>query len=403
MEIEAFGVEVVGGEGWPVPEGAGAGVARLLAAMLARAGVAGEGRVRGQWWISDRWQAEIEVNGERRAEEAEFERGHHLLCRLTEFAAARLGGTVPEATMRAFEDLETRSPGALLAYLAGWGREGEERKRGWRRAFELDPQMVAARLGLAAMVLAEGGEAGAAAALAQGLRVQDGGGAGEVGIALWAAGETEVSAELLQAAVKHDPQNAVAMAALAALLARRAPAGSGEGRDGAWEEALLLATQATQLAADDYRCWAALADVHRAGGDYAQASFYYGFALRLEPEAASVLKDAGACWLMAHQPQQALALIERALAVAPLDAENYGNLAFARDLLGEAEAALAAARRAAELSPGDARMRILQGDLALKAGAQEEALEAWARAAELEPGMVISPDGGNVGLGDSGQ
>ncbi|HVA62330.1 MAG TPA: hypothetical protein VNF74_01295 [Terriglobales bacterium] len=429
MEIEAFGVEVIGDGGRPVPEGAGAGVARLLAAMLARAGVVAEplvgagpsapaarvpreARVRGQWWIGDRWQAEIEVNGERRAEEASFELGHHLLYRLTAFAAERLGGAIPEAAMRAFEDMETRSPGALLAYLAGWGAEGEERKRRWGRAFELDPRMVAPRLGLAAMVLAAGGEVGAAAGLAHGLNVQDGAAAGEVGIALWAAGETEVAAEMLQAAVKHDPQNAVAMAALAALLARRAPssdgpaspggAGAAAGRDGAWDEALLLATQATQLAADDYRCWAALADVHRAGGDFAQASFYYGFALRLEPEAATVLKDAGACWLLAHQPQQALPLIERALAVAPADAENHGNLAFARDLLGEAEAALAAARRAAELSPGDARMRILHGDLALKAGAQEEALEAWARAAELEPGMVISPAGGNVGLVDSG-
>ncbi|MGH9393981.1 MAG: hypothetical protein ACRD1E_07405, partial [Terriglobales bacterium] len=184
-------------------------------------------------------------------------------------------------------------------------------------------------------------------------------------------------------------------AALAALLARQ-PAGAAAGE--MLDEALLLATQASQLASDDYRTWAALADVHRARADYAQAGFYYGFALRLAPDAPSVLKDAAACWLMARQPQPALALIERALAAAPGDGENYGNLAFARDLMGEPAAALAAARQAAERSPRDPRLRILHGDLALKAGDRAQALEAWARAAELEPGIFINPEGGNIGL-----
>ncbi|HVA64142.1 MAG TPA: hypothetical protein VNF74_10490 [Terriglobales bacterium] len=61
-------------------------------------------------------------------------------------------------------------------------------------------------------------------------------------------------------------------------------------------------------------------------------------------------------------------------------------------------AALAAARRAAELAPNDARLLILHGDLALHAGLREEALAAWARAAEIDPGITINPEGGNIGL-----
>ncbi|MGH9482091.1 MAG: tetratricopeptide repeat protein, partial [Terriglobales bacterium] len=222
--------------------------------------------------------------------------------------------------------------------------------------------------------------------------VHDPAAASRLGLALWAAGEQDAAAPLLQAAVAGNPQDAVAMAALAALVAQTA---EGDGLD----EALLLATQATQLASDDFRTWAALADVHRARRDFGQAGFYYGFALRLQPESPTVLKDAGACWLLARQPQQALPLIERALVAAPQDAENYGNLAFARAQLGEAAAALEAARQATTLSPADVRLRILHGDLAHRAGAREEALEAWARAAEIEPGMTISPQGGNIALG----
>ncbi|HVA64143.1 MAG TPA: tetratricopeptide repeat protein, partial [Terriglobales bacterium] len=87
-------------------------------------------------------------------------------------------------------------------------------------------------------------------------------------------------------------------------------------------------------------------------------------------------------------------LIEQAIALAPEDPENHGNLAFARHLQGQPDAALAAARRAAELAPTDARLRILHGDLAHHAGQREEALAAWARAAEIDPGITINPEGG---------
>jgi tetratricopeptide (TPR) repeat protein len=372
-------------------------VARLLTTAWTRAGVEPAAAASGRLWMAGGWRAELSLGGERREETAAFERGHHLLCRLAEFGARQAGGELGEPVLRSFDDLATPSPAALLHYLAGLGQDGEAARREWRRAFELDPHMAAPRTGLAALLL-QAGEAEAAAGLLAGVSLSDGFAAAELGLGLWAAGEMALSFELLQAAVKANPQNALALAALAAQLARRAPGGEEAEQHEALDEAQLLATQATQLAGDDYRTWAALADVHRARGDFSQAGFFYGLALRLAPEAPALLKDAGANWLQARDVKQALPLIERAIAAAPQDAENLGNLAFARLLLGDAGAALEAARRAAKLGPNHARLRILHGDLALRAGRREEALEAWARAAELEPGITINPEGGNLGV-----
>lgn len=353
--------------------------------------------VAGRLWIAGGWRAELSVNGAARTEEADFERGHHLLCRMAEFGAQQAGRELGEPVLRSFDDLATHSPAALLHCLSGLGQEGEAAGREWRRAFELDPRMAAPRSGLAAMLLQQG-QAEAAAGLLAGVGLSDGFAAAELGLGLWAAGEVALSFELLQAAVKANPQNGLALAALAAQLARRAGGGEPDEQHEALDEAQLLATQATQLAGDDYRTWAALADVHRARGDFSQAGFFYGFALRLAPEAPALLKDAGANWLQARQAKQALPLIKQAIAAAPQDAENLGNLAFAHILLGDPQAALEAARRAAKLGPHHARLRILHGDLALRAGKKAEALEAWARAAELEPGITINPEGGNLGL-----
>ncbi|MGH9468388.1 MAG: hypothetical protein ACRD1Y_13630 [Terriglobales bacterium] len=404
MPIEAFAVYSEEERCGPVPDGAGAGLAAVIEEALQRAGVEADARISGAVAIGEGWEGEITVADKRHRTSAAWERGHHLIAQLAEFAAREQSGALSEAVLRSFDDLATQSPAALLYYLAGRGDSGTGRLRLWRRAFELDPTLAGARTGLAREVLGQEnvqGNVSAAAALLHGVAVCDGFTAAELGIALWARGEGGVSLELLQAAVQANPQHGLAMAALAALLARRTRIdGYGQGAAGgeALQEALLLATQATQLASDDFRTWAALGDVHRALGDFQQAGFYYGFALRLEPEAAGVLKDASACWLAARQPETALPLIERARAVAPLDAENTGNLAFAHLLRGDGPAALQAAREAAALGPDNANLHILHGELALRAGEREEALDAWARAAVLDPGITIDPEGGNLGL-----
>ncbi|HXR96591.1 MAG TPA: hypothetical protein VN709_01990 [Terriglobales bacterium] len=394
IHVDPIEIEVIAADPWPpIAAQTGIGIAAWIEAMLTRAG-ATEGAITGHIWISDRWQADVIVNAKRHSEEAAFDQGHHCLYRLVQFAASELKLELPDPLTRAFDDWQTHSPGALLAYFAG----------DYRRAFELDPTMPAPRIALARQQLARPdgmSDARAAAGIMQGVTVHDAQAAAELGIAIWAgapaAGEAaaavaEIAAQLLQQAVKANPDDAVAAAALAALLVRRGAEGQ------ALDEALLLATHATQLAADDFRCWAALADVHRAQGDMQQAGFFYGFALRLEPNAPTVLKDAAATWLIARDLDRALPLIEQALALAPADAENWGNLAFARDLAGTPAPALEAARQATGANPADPRLHILHGDLALKAGKKSEALDAWARATAIDSSLLINPQGGNIGI-----
>ncbi|MGH9480343.1 MAG: hypothetical protein ACRD1A_14015, partial [Terriglobales bacterium] len=50
----------------------------------------------------------------------------------------------------------------------------------------------------------------------------------------------------------------------------------------------------------------------------------------------------------------------------------------------------------AQLRPQDARLRVLEGDLALAAGEREAALDAWAHATELDPSVTLNPAGGNL-------
>lgn len=403
LHIEPFAVWLLADGGEMAADPAcGTGLARLLRQWLERcrlpAGTLEGIEARGQVWLTDAWQAEMSVNGERRVEAAERDRGQHLMCRLLEGVARPAGlEALPRPVLAALEDYATTVPAALLACWQAAGSEGEAQRRAWRRAFELDPAMTAPRAALAGQAL-DAGQAAAAAALLAGVTVQDPERACELGLGLWSAGETAAAGALLETAVQSNPDDAIALAALAAWLARHAGDNAA-----ARDEALLLATQATQRASDDYRTWQALADVHRAGGDFEQANFYYGFALKLEPAAPALLKDAAATLLMAGEPRAALPLIERALETSAADADHHGNLAFARHLLGEKALALAAARRASALRPDDARLRVLEGELALAAGEREAALDAWARATELDPTVMLNPEGGNLappGRGD---
>jgi tetratricopeptide (TPR) repeat protein len=319
--------------------------------------------------------------------EADLSEGHHLLFQLTESAARLLEVELPRRVISGFEDYRTPVVPALLQYLIALDAPEAERKGELIRAFELDARFPAARIELA-LAAVQRGDTASAISLVQGFAVGHSDWARDLGTAAWAAGETDLAMALLASAVQSNEDDGIAQAALAALLARK----------GEIDESFYLATRATQLEANDYRSWAALADVHRAAGKFGEACFYYNFSLRLSPDAPAVLKDAGASWVLARKPEQALKTIEKAIAVAPGDAENYGNLAFAHDLMGNAQPALEAARRAVELAAQNASLHVLHGDLAFKLGLTGEAQQAWGKAQEIDPQLTIRPEGGNIGL-----
>lgn len=399
----AAGSDVAVAPDWTVPAAASRGLARLIADALTGSGVAdvavadghaGDGaNITGILWLGDQLQGEITVRREGQSEpevvrhEADLSEGHHLLYQLTESAARLLEVELPRRVISSFDDYRTAVFPALLQYLIALDADEAERKGELIRAFELDARFPAARIELA-LAAVQRGDTASAISLVQGFAVGHADWARELGTAAWAAGETDLAMALLASAVQANDEDGIAQAALAALLARK----------GEVDESFYLATRATQLEANDYRSWSALADVHRAAGKFGEACFYYTFALRLAPDAPAVLKDAGASWVLARKPEQALKTIEHAIAVAPGDAENYGNLAFAHDLLGNAQPALDAARRAVALAPQNASLHVLHGDMAFKLGLSEEAQQAWAQAREIDPQLTIRPEGGNIGL-----
>ncbi|MGH9534186.1 MAG: tetratricopeptide repeat protein [Terriglobales bacterium] len=288
--------------------------------------------------------------------EAPSEEGHHLLYLLLEAAAQACEREVPAPLTRSFEDLRSRSFAALVWFIASFTPDNSDPQRAQVRALELDFFLAAARAAVA-LELLSGHRPATVFKLLEGIPILDGDAARELGLALWSEAahlpEAEQEAfirraiELLGAAIHADADDGLAHAALAAILARH----------GGEEEALPLAARATNLAPNDYRSWAALGDAHRAQGEHDQAVFYYQMALRLQPTAAAVLKDAAASLLLGNHPERAIPLIEQAIAAHPEDPENHANLALARRALGEAHAALAAARRAADLGQADPRLR----------------------------------------------
>ena len=346
----------------------------------------------GTFWASSRHlQCELQLSGGVRdgvfRHSVDAREGFHLLSKMLDFIAARLDASVPGRVTAGFEDYRTASPAALLAYWAALEAPWEAARRLLVRAYELDPRFPAVPVTLA-LDAVQRGDSEAAARLLAGVPVGHSNWARDLGTGLWAAGEPAVAAELLAAAIRNDADDGLAHAALAALLARR----------GESEEALYLATRASQLEPDDYRVWSALGDVYRTRGDFEQACFYYGFALRLEASAPALLKDAAACWILARQPERALPLLQRAIAAAPTDPDNHGNLAFAHNLLGESREALEAARVAVGMDGSRAPLWVLRGDLAWKVGLVEEARAAWGQATTLDPSLQLNPQGGNIGV-----
>lgn len=351
-----------------IPAAAATGLERLFAAWLERCGIAApparslpsaDGAPLSlalALWLGPRLVGEIRFDGVMAPPPVRHEgvahEAHHLLFRLFESTLRALGREASATVIHGFDDYRTGSLAALLAYFAAAAGEGDDRRRGLVRAFELDPSFGAPRLALAEERL-ENGDAAASARLIEGVAVQDPDRARELGLSLWSRGEVPAALQLLSAAVENNADDGLAHAALAALLARQ----------GETQEAFLLASRASNLIPDDYRSWAALADVHRAGGQHQEAAFYYAFALRLAPDAPHLLKDAAASQLAAGRPAEAMALAQRAIAAAPNDAENYANLALAQRQLGDQPGALEAARRAVALGGNDPRFAALLAEL----------------------------------------
>src|SRR5262245_9932413 len=120
-------------------------------------------------------------------------------------------------------------------------------------------------------------------------------------------------------------------------------------------------------------------------GDFRRAREAAVVALAERPDNPALLRLAGAASLELDE-KEALGYLEKAVAVAPDDADAWRELGDALAVTGRLEEAGEAFRRAAELRPGDPRTLVDFGHAAFGAGRADEAVSHLEQALERDPG-----------------
>ena len=155
--------------------------------------------------------------------------------------------------------------------------------------------------------------------------------------------------ELLDEALKADPDYPLALALGAWCWAQRSVYNWVEDIDAAKSEALARAERAADLSSDDPLILAVLGAVHTFARNYGAARVLLERAIQLDPNAAWALSRLG--WLESYtdRPAAARQYFERAMRLSPLDPMNFNNLVglgSAHQVAGEDEAAAACFQRA---------------------------------------------------------
>jgi Flp pilus assembly protein TadD/2-polyprenyl-3-methyl-5-hydroxy-6-metoxy-1,4-benzoquinol methylase len=135
---------------------------------------------------------------------------------------------------------------------------------------------------------------------------------------------------------------------------------------------------------------------HQAG-QIEQAALLYRKVLAADPDNANALHLLGMVALQQGQPQTAIDLIGRALAVDDRQASYHFHHALALQNLDDMEGAVAGYRRALALKPDDPDTYNNMGNALAALGKREEALAAFRRLLALQPGNAIAHNNlGNV-------
>ena len=141
-------------------------------------------------------------------------------------------------------------------------------------------------------------------------------------------------------------------------------------------------------------------------GDVVEAEAIALSVLSRQPDNADALNLLGAAAIARNDGPAAVRVLAAAASAFPDRAEIVSNLAIAHQMTGAPDAAIAAAEHACALDPGDARKRLMLGQLCLEAGRLVEASR------HAEAIVAASPDdadglvfAGTVALseGDTGQ
>jgi len=138
--------------------------------------------------------------------------------------------------------------------------------------------------------------------------------------------EADRALELLEQALKADPEYPLALALAAWCWAQRSVYNWVDDAETARKEATSLAEQAANLSSDDPLILAILGAVHTFARNYGAARVLLERAVQLDPNSAWALSRLG--WLETYtdHPEAARPHFERAMRLSPLDPMNFNNL-----------------------------------------------------------------------------
>jgi Flp pilus assembly protein TadD len=173
-----------------------------------------------------------------------------------------------------------------------------------------------------------------------------------------------------------------------------------------WGSAEALWREAAAASPDNGRAWTNLGLELARRGDRAGAETAYGRAwtvVRQPGRVISLARNHSGLLLETGRTEEALAVLDRGLAVYPGDASLRANRAAALGQMGRRTEALVEARRAASASPGDPLMRNVLGQALTVNGDWDAALAEFRAAEALDPGAPVYPVSAAISLAALGR
>jgi Flp pilus assembly protein TadD len=173
-----------------------------------------------------------------------------------------------------------------------------------------------------------------------------------------------------------------------------------------WGSEVALWAAAAAASPGNARAWTnlGLARSRRDDRAGAEAAYVRGWSVVESPgRAASLARNHAALLIQAGRPAEALAVLDRGMALAPGDYSLHANRAAALGSMGRPVEALEEARWAARAAPGDPLMRNLLGQALSVNGDWPGALAEFQAAEGLDPGNPLYPVAAGVALSSLGR
>jgi Flp pilus assembly protein TadD len=164
--------------------------------------------------------------------------------------------------------------------------------------------------------------------------------------------------------------------------------------DNEFPEAIQILTGLlTEARNPDWRLYYARGSAYERSGDWKSAETDLVAALKLRPEEPELLNYLGYAWIdRGERLQEALGMVEKAVAAAPRSGAIVDSLGWAHYRLGNYKQAVEKLEQAVELDAGDPEINNHLGDAYWMVGRKDEAKFQWLRVLTLKPEDKVKAD-----------